>query len=52
MKEKTVAQQATIEQLKKEIKEMEEGKSKIETYKADVEYNLRAADYNVGIIKN
>jgi len=38
--------------LKKEIKDIETQKEKQENFKAELEYNLRASEYNVEILKN
>lgn len=38
--------------LKDEIKSLDLEKSKQESIKAELEYNLRAAEYNVEILKN
>ena len=52
LKEQNQAQAETIASLKKEIREMELNKARHESQKAEIEYNLRAKDYNVEIIKN
>lgn len=41
-----------ITSLKNEIAQTEKEKKKSDTVKADLEYNLRAAEYNVEILKN
>ena len=52
LKEQNAAQGQTIASLKKEIRELELSKARQESQKAELEYNLRAAEYNVEIIKN
>jgi len=52
LKEQNSAQADTIASLKKEIRELELNKARHESQKAELEYNLRAKDYNVEIIKN
>lgn len=52
LKEQNSAQTVTITSLKKEIRELELNKARHESQKAELEYNLRAKDYNVEIIKN
>jgi len=38
--------------LREDIKQLEMEKSRQESIKAEMEYNLRAAEYNVEILKN
>ena len=38
--------------MKREIKEIEMNKAKTDSQKAEIEYNCRAAEYNVEILKN
>ena len=52
LKDQNAAQEKTIANLKKEIRELELSKARQESQKAELEYNLRAAEYNVEIIKN
>ena len=52
LKDQNSTQAETIVNLKKEIRELELSKAKQESQKAELEYNLRAAEYNVEIIKN
>jgi len=52
LKEQNIAQGDTISSLKKEIRELELSKARQESQKAELEYNLRAGEYNVEIIKN
>ena len=52
LKEQNAAQTDTIANLKKDIRDLELSKAKQESQKAEIEYNLRAAEYNVEIIKN
>ena len=52
LKEQNAAQGDTIANLRKDIRELELAKKRQESQKAELEYNLRAAEYNVEIIKN
>ena len=52
LKEQNAAQTDTIANLKKEIKDLEDAKAKQESQKAELEYGLRAKEFNVEIIKN
>lgn len=38
--------------IREEVKQLELERSKHESIKAEMEYNLRAAEYNVEILKN
>lgn len=52
LKEQNAAQVDTIANLKKEIRDLEDAKAKQESQKAELEYGLRAKEFNVEIIKN
>ena len=52
LREQADAQTNTITELKREIKEIEMNKANQECQKAEIEYNCRAAEYNVEILKN
>lgn len=52
LKDQISSQGETIESLKKEIRELELSKARQESQRTELEYNLRAKDYNVEIIKN
>lgn len=52
LKDQIGSQADTIQSLKKEIRELELAKVQQESQKAELEYNLRAKDYNVDIIRN
>ena len=52
LREQADAQTNTITELKREIKEIEMNKANQERQKAEIEYNCRAAEYNVEILKN
>lgn len=43
---------AQVETLKKDLRENDLEKKRLESLKADIEYNLRACEYNVEILKN
>ena len=52
LKDQITTQGETIDSLKKEIRELELAKARQESQRNELEYNLRAKDYNVDIIKN
>ena len=52
LKDQNEKQASTIANLKKEIEQFERSKSVQESQRTDLEYNLRAAEYNVEILKN
>jgi len=52
LKEQISSQTDTIASLKKEVRELELAKAHHESQRAELEYNLRAKEYNVEIIKN
>lgn len=52
LKDQISSQGETIDSLKKEIRELELSKARQESQRTELEYNLRAKDYNVEIIKN
>mmetsp|Transcript_20952 Transcript_20952/g.25744 ORF Transcript_20952/g.25744 Transcript_20952/m.25744 type:complete len:257 (-) Transcript_20952:1536-2306(-) len=52
LKDQISTQGETIDSLKKEIRELELSKARQESQRTELEYNLRAKDYNVEIIKN
>ena len=52
LKDQNEKQAGTIANLKKEIEQFERSKSVQESQRTDLEYNLRAAEYNVEILKN
>ena len=52
LKEQNAAQVDTIANLKREIRDLENAKAKQESQKAELEYGLRAKEFNVEIIKN
>ena len=52
MKDENGALKANIAKLREEIKQLEMQKSRQESVRAEIEYNHRAAEYNVEILKN
>ena len=52
LKNENGALTAKIGELKNEVMQTELGKKKLESIKADLDYNLRASEYNVEILKN
>ena len=52
LKDENRAHSETISALKREIKTLESAKANQERVRAEVEYNMRAAEYNVEILKN
>jgi hypothetical protein len=52
LKDQNKAQLDTITRLQKEVQELELEKKKHEGIKAELEYNMRAAEINVDILKH
>jgi len=52
LRDENATLQAQISKLKDEVKQLELKQSHHESVKAELEYNLRAAEYNVEILKN